>query len=468
MFNYSSRDLDVIDKTLEPILAHAKVRAAQAEQLAMDATRLMSVRPEQLEISTKQPFFKRLSQHFMGETTQNIVVSQNNLFEMQRIGWRYIQILIERDLMMAHSMITVRNNLMTLAVKETETRQMLTTMANRIADRFEILEDAFRDMKVTQEIHGWLITFDTHGYHKYPEKLRLLRIIRDCFQHKQSAWNFAELKYLQQALINAHLPWDEEITLADFIDGLIDEIEDKGFNTYDQLITLNDSNGRVEHNFILENISAPSYKLLYQIAENYGSSITMINILADQLSISKKEAMKKVLRGFIEKEGTDTTIKIPMRDLAVELLGCHGLVVRLHLPKIADVPHLPDNDSQTQNSDKTVIIDDSTNPSQNNSLTDYDNMLKKLEDSLKSVDFELADYLSKSIIRSVSGHKKIDAKEKANAIPIDVLRDLKGKWQLSSSDILSREWVKEGYSDFTAYTGFMSTTTYMQDRLSAV
>ncbi|MFI3195122.1 MAG: DUF1566 domain-containing protein [Methylococcaceae bacterium] len=44
--------------------------------------------------------------------------------------------------------------------------------------------------------------------------------------------------------------------------------------------------------------------------------------------------MKKVLRGFIEKEGIDTTIKIPMRDLAVELLGCHGLVMGLLNPSL--------------------------------------------------------------------------------------------------------------------------------------
>ncbi len=325
MFAYSQKDLNTIDPILEPLFARAKEHAAQTEQLAMDATRLMSVRPDQFEISAKQPFFKRLLANFNGQTVANV----NNLYEMQRIGWRYIQILNERDLMMAHSMITVKNNLLTLAVTEKETRELMTTMANKIADRFEILEEKYRDMAVTQEIHGWLLTFGTRNYHKQPEKLRLLQIVREAFLKKQTAWNFAELPYLHQALINAGLDWEKEITLADFIDGLIDEIDAHGFDVYEKLITLESADGRIEQKFILENISAPSHKSLYKIADNYDASSEMIDLLADQLSISKKDAMKKVLRGFIEKEGIDTTIKIPMRDLAVELLGCHGLTCGL-------------------------------------------------------------------------------------------------------------------------------------------
>ncbi len=338
MFAYSQKDLNTIDPILEPLFARAKDHAAQTEQLAMDATRLMSVRPDQFEMSAKQPFFKRLAANFNGQNTANI----NNLYEMQRIGWRYIQILNERDLMMAHSMITVKNNLLTLAVTEKETRELMTTMANKIADRFEILEEKYRDMAVTQEIHGWLLTFGTRNYHKQPEKLRLLQIVREAFLKKQTAWNFAELPYLHQALINAGLEWEKEITLADFIDDLIDEIEAKGFHVYDQLIALNDANGRIEQKFILENISAPSHKSLYKIADNYDASSDMIDLLADQLSISKKDAMKKVLRGFIEKEGIDTSIKIPMRDLAVELLGCHGLVLGLWFaPVPTEKPSIP-------------------------------------------------------------------------------------------------------------------------------
>ena len=74
---------------------------------------------------------------------------------------------------------------------------------------------------------------------------------------------------------------------------------------------------------------APSHKALYKIADSYNHSSDVIDLLADQLSITRREALKRVLRGFIEKEGIDTSITIPLRDLAVELLGCHGLVLGL-------------------------------------------------------------------------------------------------------------------------------------------
>ena len=459
MFTYSQKDLNTIDPILEPLIARATEHAAQTEQLAMDATRLMSVRPEQFEISAKQPFFKRLAANFNGETAVNI----NSLYEMQRIGWRYIEILNERDLMMAHSMITVKNNLLTLAVKEKETRELMSTMANNIADRFEELEEKHRIMEVTQNIlvwHGGIEDDDLHL--KYPEKLRLLFIVKEFFARKQSNWNFPEIKLLRTALKKAELPWREEITLADFIDDLIDEIEAKGFHVYDQLIALNGANGRIEQKFILENISAPSHKSLYQIADNYEASRYMIELLAAQLSISTKDAMKKVLRGFIEKEGIDTTIKIPMRDLAVELLGCHGLVVNLLLPAKVPEPEAPKPSVETPKLPEDIPPAHPAESTQIEKTSDYENMLKELENHLKSGDFEEADSISKKIIKTLTGHKVIDTKQKANDISTDVLGNLKTKWRLFGENVLTRDWVKEGDSGFTTYTGILSTTTHMQ------
>ncbi len=42
MFDYPPQELATLDKTLEPLLARAQEHAAEAEQLAMDATRLLS------------------------------------------------------------------------------------------------------------------------------------------------------------------------------------------------------------------------------------------------------------------------------------------------------------------------------------------------------------------------------------------------------------------------------------------
>ncbi len=319
------------------MLGRAKERAAEAEQLAMDATRLLSVRPEQLAVTAKQPFYARLWRQLSGQPLASLTASQDQLFEMQRIGWRYIQMLNERDLMLAHSMIMVKNNLLTLAVDETETRQMLTDMANRIADRFERLEDKVDQLEVQQNIHGWLLTLETRDYpDHYPERLRLLRVIQDFLQLKPSNWSLQEIRYLQKALKEVDLPWRGTITLADFIDGLIDDIEASGFDSYAILIRLGDTEGSFEPKRVLDHIATPSYRALFRIADSYGSSSDTIDILlADKPALSRKEALKNVLRSFIRKEGIDTGVTVPLRDLAVELLGCQSLARRL---LTADVP----------------------------------------------------------------------------------------------------------------------------------
>ena len=330
MFNASATELATFDRTLEPLLARASARAADTEQLAMDATRLLSVRPDQLAIVVKQPFFKRLWGGLTGNTQAHTTAAQTQLFEMQRLSWRYLQLLNERELMLAHTMITVKNNLLTLAVKETETRDMLTMMAKRITDRFMALEQRVDTIEIQQNIHSWLLTLETHDYpDRYPAKLRMLRVIQDFFTLKAGNWSVTEIKYLQKALKDVELPWREEITLGDFIDGLIDEIDAQGFDAYDRLIEVNGAQGRIEHQFILDNVSAPSHKALYKIADSYNHSSDVIDLLADQLSITRREALKRVLRGFIEKEGIDTSVAVPLRDLAVELLGCRGLVLGL-------------------------------------------------------------------------------------------------------------------------------------------
>ncbi|MGI9212097.1 MAG: DUF1566 domain-containing protein [Methylococcaceae bacterium] len=330
MFDYSPQELATVDQTLEPLLARASDQAAETEQLAMDVTRLLSVQAGQLAVCAKQPFFLRLFRHFKGPSLTPAAVQVGVLYEMQRIGWRYLQILNERDLMLAHAMITVKNNLLTLAVQETETREMLTDMAHRIADRFERLEETVGRLETQQNIHSWLLTLDTFDYpDEYPEKLRLLKIIQDFLQLKSSGWNIMEIKYLQKALKEVGLPWREEISLADFIDDLIEEIDSHGFETYQQVLTLNREQCSIPHGFMLEHIASPSHKSQYKIVQHYDVSSETLDILTEQLAISKKDAMKRVLRGFIEKEGIDTRLTIPLRDLAVELLGCHGLAVQL-------------------------------------------------------------------------------------------------------------------------------------------
>ncbi len=352
IFDHSPDELATIEQSLEPKLVWAQTRAAEAEQMALDATRLLSCTANRLNDYTGQGFFKRCWHKLCGKHGEIQIANQKDLIEMQKYAWRYINLLQERDLLLAHSAVTLKNNLVTLAVAQEETRNEITRMAERVYARFVNLENRVDDLEAATNIHGWLLTIATYDYdEKFSPHLRLLKLVGDFLSLKKDDWNIAEIKYLQQAVKEAGLPWKEEIRLADFVDELIDEIEDTSFSQYQELLCLGygEPDNPIPASFVLENVPVPSFTSLYKIAESYTSSSETIDALTDDLNISKKDAIKKVLTTFIRKQGIDLEMSIPLRDLAVELMNCVRLTKKLF--------ECPNDDQNFQDNDFTSVSD---------------------------------------------------------------------------------------------------------------
>jgi hypothetical protein len=333
MFDYSDKELAVIDKELETKLAWAEKKSCEAEQLALDATRLLSCTEDRLADYSGSGFFKRCWYKLSDKHGEVTRANQNDLINMQKTAWRYINLLQERDLMMAHSILTVRNNLMTLAVDQEDTKKQITRMADKVYDRFIAVENRMQKVEVSTKIHSWLLTLDTFDYdEKYPPFFRMLRVIGEFYCLKEGEWNIQEIKYLQKAIKEVDLPWKKKLRVDQFVDGLVDEIEARDFEEYYSLLTIGHQNTGLPlpEAFILENISVPNYTALYKIADDYTRSTSTIDILIDQLDIDRNEAIKKVLKTFIAKQGIDLHIAIPLRDLAVELLTCMHLAKNLY------------------------------------------------------------------------------------------------------------------------------------------
>ena len=164
MFDYSPNELTVIDQQLDPLLQWAGDRIVQTQQLSMDASRLLSCTSNRLNDYQNKGFFIRCWYTLSGKTGAVERANQNDLIEMQRLSWRYLNLLQERDLMLAHTSIVIRNNLLALAKKEEETRMAITQMAERIIQRFESLEKRVDQLEVTSQIHSWLLTIDQRDY----------------------------------------------------------------------------------------------------------------------------------------------------------------------------------------------------------------------------------------------------------------------------------------------------------------
>ncbi len=332
MFNYSSKELACIDQQLEPLIARASQQGLETQQLALDATRLLSCTEDRLDEYKDKGFFKRCWSKLSGKTSALERANQNDLIEMQRIGWRYLNILQERDLMLAHSIIAVKNNLLTLAVKEEETRRAIIELAERIDLRFVALEDRVGRLEVATNIHSWLLTLEMYDYdQKFSPYIRLLRVVKDFYQLKASNWNLQEIKYLQKAVREVGLDARKMITIGDFIEGVIDEIDKCSIQSFRELVCLpaDEAGNFIPSKFVLDEIAVPFYSSLARIEEDYSDSLRTIKVLAKRLSISPKEAHKETLMTFVKEDGIDTTVAIPLRDLAVELLACMGLTAQL-------------------------------------------------------------------------------------------------------------------------------------------
>ena len=358
MFDYTTQELSTIDGMLEPKLAWAENRTAEAEQLALDATRIISCTEDRLEDYINQGFFKRCWGKLCGKQGEIQRANQKDLIEMQKFGWRYINLLQERDLLLAHSIITIKNNLVTLAVEQEDIRNEITRMAEKVYHRLVDLEKRVESLEVETKIHSWLLTVDTYDYEeKYPPYFRLLRVVNDFFALKNDFWTMKEIRYLQKALKEVELPWKQKLSISDFIDGLLHEIESLSFESYRELLQIDSENAITDH-FIFENIPVPSFLSLYQISNNYSKSSTTIEILIEELSLNKTDAMKKVIKAFVQKQGIDIDISVPLRDLAVELLDCMRLTKNLFENQQGNVPtedemhstvkNLP-TDTETQN-----------------------------------------------------------------------------------------------------------------------
>lgn len=343
MFDISHAELKDIDNSLNEKLQWAHEGSVLAEQLALDAARLLSCTDARLQDYVGQGFFKRCWFTLSGKTSALERATQADLVEMQKYAWRYINLLQERDLMLAHSMIATKNNLMTLAVGQGDLKGEVTRLADRVYDRFVALEERVGDLEASHRIHAWLLTIDTCDYdRKYPENLRFLRVVNDFYSLKSAAWNVVELRYLQKALKEVGIDPKKRVGVAEFIGAVIDEINAHGYTGFSALVPSCSMAG-CGNAFVIDAVSSPAFSALYQIKENYTSSSRVIRSLQRRLDISHADAIRFVLTDFIDEMGIDTRAELPLKDLATEIVACLSLSHRL----AADIPTARADGGQT-------------------------------------------------------------------------------------------------------------------------
>jgi len=327
-----------IDTEIEKLLDWAKTRQAEAEQLSLDAVRLLSCTGDRLDEVKNLGFFKRCWSRFTGEAAAAERANTGNLIQMQKYSLRYITMLQEQQFVMAHSMLSLKNYLSALAVEEEETRNIIDLLAKRTLKRFEKLEHRVAKIEISSDLQGWLHTLEERDYdEKYPtEHMRLFRVINDFYGLKNDGWNYDDLLFMRKAIRIVGLDPKRQISLNVFIDSLIDEIqrEEVGFDSYGRSITLYRPKEIGNYsNFVVENISSPVFTSLHGLKIQYMDRHDVVERLINELKISPSEALKTLLRSDIQNMGVDLDSVFPLAETAIEILGCLRLAEKLAAPQ---------------------------------------------------------------------------------------------------------------------------------------
>ena len=323
--------LEQIDERIAPTFGWAEQYQMQAQQLALDAARLQSCTADRLEELQKTKFFGRLWNAFSGKNREIHTANDRDLIELQRVSLRYIEMLNERDLLLAHGLIALKNNLLSVKVAEEETRLEVARMAQRVAERFARLEERVDVMEATQALHAWLLTVeDNDTYYNLPPWFRLFKMIQDFHALKGSAWNMKELQYLRSAIHKVGLPARQEFSLGQMVAEVLREVDSHSHERLSAVIAIKDASGElIPTGVLMDAISAPRFTAVHYLADSYSGTAHAADALIDALSISKSEAIQKIIISFLEKQGMDLNISLQLRDWAVEMLACMGMATEV-------------------------------------------------------------------------------------------------------------------------------------------
>ena len=323
MLALTEKEIQSIDGMLESKMAWARSKSAEAEQLALDCTRLLSCTEERLGQIQNQGFFKRCWNRLSGQTGAMERANTADLIQMQKVSLRYINMLQEQQMMTAHSLLALKNNLVTLAIKEEETRKLVGLLAERTLQRFQDLEKRVDQLEISQNLQGWLLTLEDRDYDvNYPTPyLRMLKIINDFYGYKSGGWNYNDMLFMRKALRTVGLNPKEQISMNMFVDTLVEEIKKQGFDTYRELLIAHIPSDKDDFGyFAIENVSSQVFTTVNGIYTQYTDKSEVIEALSDELSISPEAALKRLLARTISKLNVDLDCQLPLSDVAAEML----------------------------------------------------------------------------------------------------------------------------------------------------
>lgn len=331
------------DTAVKQQLDEAKDNSSRLLQIATDATRFLSVADNTISQVKESGFFQRLRNmlpdgknqlqvNALQSSVQSLAVSQREIAEMQKMSWQLLEQLNERNLLTADALITVKNNLNSLAVEQNEVKKAITTMANKVADRFERLENRVSNVEDSQRLDTWISGIEVDDYYPtLPKTIRFLKVVKDYYERKKSNYSRDELKLLRKAIKYAGLDFKEPVSLGDITDSLIAELQEFDEQQYLEITKIIlPSNEQITGREVTNILSVPSFATICLLPESKKRLEPVAKAFEGKMKISKLEALQLAVKTDIESNnGIDMSVKMPLSDLGIELISCYSAVPNL-------------------------------------------------------------------------------------------------------------------------------------------
>ena len=304
---------------LNDILKDAQEDSAQTQQLAMDASKLLSISESRLSQIKNRGFFKRIWDAFSGKNKKLDCQNQADLMKMQVFAWQYLQALQKQNLINASSIAVIANNLASLGDSLIETRGFLETTLQKL----RYLEKDVQYLKDNDEVRIWTTSIKAHPeqYKRYPFNLKLILLISDFIIHTKninlSLYNIDEFLLTLEYI---GFPINKDITLIDFIEQLYKEIKSSDIIEARQLLCRPIVDKSMNADFIYFNSASTSLIAIFYLMQEFEK---IDDILSDENLAFNEERTKIFLSKFFGCEFSYLQSHYILKTLVSELLSAY-------------------------------------------------------------------------------------------------------------------------------------------------
>ncbi|MFB2855095.1 hypothetical protein [Aeromonas allosaccharophila] len=341
--------LDTMEQeAVEALVALHQNNTALTQQLAVDASRLITCSDERLKEQADSGFFKRFAGGLSGKNRQNQLQNQVDALHMQKFAWHYLKQLQQQNLINAQSIAVIRNNLGTMNEYIIETREFLFQAVDKINRRLIRVEN-------NTNFHQWALNIEANKrrFKSMPKALLVLNLAYDFMRsHPGVMLTTQDINHLIVTLEKLDVNCDEEVELLSFIIDLIDQIEASNIERYRSIIELSFEEHVADSNFIQKNISGLAFNSLYYLSDEYERIIDMIS---DGEICDSDEKRERIISKFFGKAFSGLYTQYSMRDLIEEIIG--GSLLTLEIYKDQNgLNGLPDEAVENANNEPIALV----------------------------------------------------------------------------------------------------------------